>query len=152
MAAHGLKLKDITDVIATMDPLEGAFETLNWIRERSQIIILSDTFEEFARPLMKKLNYPALLCHSLTISPDGAISDYNLRQSDQKKKAIEAFRGLNYRTIAFGDSYNDTAMLKAAHHGFLFCPPDNVVAEFPELPVTRNYDEVKERLQTLLAQ
>ena len=151
MAAHGLKLKDITDVIATMDPLEGAAETLNWIRERNQIIILSDTFEEFARPLMKKLNYPTLLCHSLTIGPDGSISDYNLRQPNQKKNAIKAFKALNYNTVAFGDSYNDTAMLKAADHGFLFCPPANVIKEFPELDVTRNYDELKAKLSALLS-
>ena len=152
MAAHGLKLKDITDVIATMDPMEGAFETLNWIRERYQIIILSDTFDEFARPLMKKLNYPALLCHSLTIAPDGSISDYNLRQANQKKKAIQAFKSLNYRIIAFGDSYNDTAMLKAADHGFLFCPPANVIKEFPELAVTHNYEELREKLTSLLSE
>lgn len=119
---HGLKLKDITEVIETMEPLEGAFETLTWIRERCQIIILSDTFEEFARPLMKKLNYPALLCHSLEIDPSGRIADYKLRQASQKKHAVGAFKGLNYRTIAFGDSYNDTAMLKEADDAFFSAP------------------------------
>lgn len=147
---HGLKLKDITDIISTIEPLDGAFETLNWIRERAQIIILSDTFEEFARPLMKKLNYPALLCHSLVVDSSGKIEDYQLRQANQKKHAIKAFKGLNYTTIAFGDSYNDTAMIKEAHHGFFFCPPDNVIREFPEIEVTRTYDELKNKLGTFI--
>ncbi len=148
---HGLKLKDITDVIATMDPLEGAIETLDWIREQSQIIILSDTFEEFARPLMKKLKFPALLCHSLEVDGAGRITNYCLRQANQKKHAVKAFKGLNYETIAFGDSYNDTAMLKAADAGFFFRPPDNVIKEFPQFDVTRTYDEVKEKLTAFLA-
>lgn len=147
---HGLKLKDITDVIATMEPLEGALETLDWIRERYQIIILSDTFEEFARPLMKKLNYPALLCHSLEIDNSGRIADYRLRQASQKKHAVRAFKGLNYQTIAFGDSYNDTAMLKEADKAFFFRPPDNVIKEFPQFDITRTYEELKAKLSLLL--
>ncbi len=148
---HGLKLKDITDVIATMDPLEGAVETLNWIRERYQIIILSDTFEEFARPLMKKLGYPALLCHSLEIDGTGKIAEYRLRQASHKKHAVRAFKGLNYKTVAFGDSYNDTAMLKEADNAFFFRPPDNVIKEFPEFDVARTYEELKEKLNLFLA-
>jgi phosphoserine/homoserine phosphotransferase len=148
---HNLKLRDITDVIDTIQPLEGAREALDWIRERVQIIILSDTFEEFARPLMKKLGYPVLLCHKLTIDAEGAIADYNLRLKNHKKHAVTALKGLNYRVIAFGDSYNDTAMLKEAHHGFLFRPPENVVREFPELPVTTTYDELTKRITALLA-
>ncbi|MBF0241520.1 MAG: bifunctional phosphoserine phosphatase/homoserine phosphotransferase ThrH [Desulfamplus sp.] len=147
---HSLKLKDITDIIATIEPLDGALEALNWIREQSQIIILSDTFEEFARPLMKKLDYPTLLCHSLVIDDKGKIADYKLRQANQKKQAIKALKGLNYTTIAFGDSYNDTAMLKEAHHGFFFRPPDNVVKEFPEFEITHTYNEVKDKLTALL--
>ncbi|MBF0204865.1 MAG: bifunctional phosphoserine phosphatase/homoserine phosphotransferase ThrH [Desulfamplus sp.] len=147
---HGLKLKDITDIIATIELPDGAWETLHWIRERYQIIILSDTFEEFARPLMKKLNYPALLCHSLIIDSNGRIADYKLRQANQKKHAIKALKGLNYTTIAFGDSYNDTAMLKEADHGFFFRPPDNVIREFPEFDVTNTYDELKTKLEALL--
>ncbi len=147
---HSLKLKDITDIISTVEPLEGALETLNWIRERAQIIILSDTFEEFARPLMKKLNYPALLCHSLVVDSDGKITDYKLRQANQKKQAIKAFKGLNYTTIAFGDSYNDTAMIKEADHGFFFRPPDNVIREFPDFDVIDTYDQLKKKMNFLL--
>lgn len=147
---HGLKLKDITDVIATIEPLQGALETLNWIRERSQIIILSDTFEEFARPLMRKLNYPALFCHSLVVDSEGRIADYKLRQANQKKQAIKAIKGLNYTVIAFGDSYNDTAMLKEADFGFFFRPPENVVKEFPQFEVTNTYSELKTKLSSLL--
>jgi len=150
MDKHGLKLKDITDVIKTIDPLEGAVETLTWIREQTQIIILSDTFEEFARPLMKKLGFPALLCHSLTVDASGRITDYNLRQQNHKKYATRAFKNLNYRVIAFGDSYNDTAMLAEADHGFFFMPPDNVIREFPQFKVTRNYDELKTMIGSLL--
>lgn len=151
METNGLKLKDVTDVIAGMAPLEGALECLDWIRERAQIIILSDTFEEFARPLMQQLKFPALLCHSLEIDTGGRIADYRLRMPDQKKQAVLAFKALNYRTIAFGDSYNDTGMLTSADHGFFFCPPDNVAAEFSQLPITRNYKEVRQMLSGLMA-
>lgn len=140
---HGLKLKDITDVIATIDPLEGAVEFLDWLRATTQVIIVSDTFAEFAGPLMKKLGMPTLFCHSLSIAPDGSVAAYQLRQPDAKRKTVLALKSLNYRVIAFGDSYNDTAMLKEADAGMLFCPPDNVIREFPEFPVTRNYDELK---------
>ena len=150
MGQHGLKLKDITDVIDTIDPIEGAEEALTWIRERTQIIILSDTFEEFARPLMRKLGFPALFCHSLVVDSSGRITDYRLRQHNQKKHAVKAFKGLNYRVIAFGDSYNDTAMLKEADHGFFFMPPDNVVKEFPQFKVTRTYEELKTMIGSLL--
>lgn len=150
LETHGLKLQDITDVIATMEPLEGAIETLDWIREQAQIIILSDTFEEFARPLMKKLGFPTLLCHSLEVASDGRITNYQLRQANQKKHAVKAFKGLNYHTIAFGDSYNDTAMLMEADEGFLYSPPDNVIKEFPQFDVTRNYNELKQKLTALL--
>lgn len=150
MEQHGLKLKDITDVIDTIDPLEGAEDALTWIRERTQIIILSDTFEEFARPLMKKLGFPALFCHSLEVDDSGRITDYKLRQPNQKKHAVKAFKSLNYRVIAFGDSYNDTEMLKEADHGFFFMPPDNVIKEFPQFKVTLNYDELKTMIGSLL--
>lgn len=140
---NGLKLKDITDVIATIDPLEGAVEFLDWIRTTTQTIIVSDTFVEFAGPLMKKLGMPTLFCHSLSIASDGSIAAYNLRQEDAKRKTVLALKSLNFRVIAFGDSYNDTAMLQEADTGILFCPPDNVIEEFPELPVTRNYEELK---------
>ncbi len=150
LSENRLTLKYIQDVIATMDPMPGAVAFIEWVRSVSQIIILSDTFEEFARPLMKKLGWPTLLCHSLSIADDGMIADYNLRQQNQKYNAVKALQTLNYRVVAMGDSYNDIQMLKAADHGVLFRPPDNVVAEFPDLPVTRDYDQLKSKLQELL--
>lgn len=147
---NNLKISDIQRVVATLSPLEGAAEMMNWIREESQIIILSDTFEEFVKPLMKKLNFPALFCHNLTLDPDGNILDYNLRIDNQKKRAVQALRGLNYEVIAFGDSYNDIGMIQEADHGFFFCPPESVITDFPEVAVTRNYEELKKMLKSLL--
>lgn len=140
---HHLKIQDITDVIATMAPFDGAVEFVDWMRSRSQLIVLSDTFIQFAKPLMKKLGFPTLLCHTLTIDPDGRISNYNLRQSRAKRQTVLALKTLYYKVIAFGDSYNDTDMLKEADKGFLFRPPQNVIDEFPEFPVTRTYEELK---------
>lgn len=145
-----LKIQDIKNVIATIDPLEGALDMLNWIREQSQIIILSDTFEEFAKPLMAKLNYPALLCHNLTIDTQGNITNYNIRIDNQKKKAVKALKGLNYHVIAFGDSYNDIGMIQEANQGFFFNPPDSVIKDFPDIPVTKNYQELKTMIGMLL--
>ncbi len=145
-----LKIQDIKNVISTLDPLDGALETLNWIREKSQIIILSDTFEEFAKPLLAKLNFPTLLCHNLTIDDQGNINDYNLRIKNQKKEAVKALQGVNYHVIAFGDSYNDTDMIKQADQGFFFRPPDSVVTDFPDIPVTQTYQELKTMINTLL--
>ncbi|MBC2705074.1 bifunctional phosphoserine phosphatase/homoserine phosphotransferase ThrH [Desulfobacula sp.] len=147
---NNLKIQDIRDVIATLEPLEGALEALNWIREESQIVLLSDTFEEFAKPLMAKLNYPVLLCHSLTIDKEGNITDYNLRIDQQKKEAVKALKGLNYHVIAFGDSYNDIKMIQEADQGFFFNPPDSVITDFPEISVTRNYSELKIMIGSLL--
>ncbi len=147
---HNLKIQDIREVIATLEPLEGAVEMLTWIREQSQIIILSDTFEEFAKPLMAKLNFPALLCHNLTIDKQGNVTDYNIRIDDQKKRAVKALKELNYEVIAFGDSYNDIGMITEADQGFFFSPPDSVVTDYPEIPVTRNYRELKTMISSLL--
>lgn len=147
---NNLKIQDIQAVIATLDPLEGAVDTLDWIRETSQIIILSDTFEEFAKPLMKKLKFPALFCHSLTLDSQGNITDYNLRIDDQKRRAVKALQGLNYEVIAFGDSYNDIGMIQQANNGFFFKPPESCVADFPDVPVTQTYAELKTMLKTLL--
>ncbi|WP_319524654.1 bifunctional phosphoserine phosphatase/homoserine phosphotransferase ThrH [uncultured Desulfosarcina sp.] len=141
--ANGLKLKDITDVIATMNPLPGAREFLDGLRARTQVIIVSDTYVEFARPLMEKLGWPTLLCHSLTIDDSGAIAGYTLRQKDGKRKVVQAFKSLNYRVVAMGDSYNDVTMLKEADKGILFRPPQNVIDEFPQFPVTTNYEELQ---------
>ena len=147
---HNLKLKDIQNVIATMEPLEGAVAFLNWLRSETQIIIVSDTYIEFAMPLMKKLMWPTLLCHSLDIDESGAIVGYRLRQKNAKKNTIRALSGLNYQTIGMGDSYNDIAMLKAADHGILFCPPQNVRNEFPEFPVCTNYPQLTSLLKKIL--
>lgn len=138
-----ITLAQIQDVIAGMGLLDGADEFLGWLRERFQVVILSDTFYEFAMPLMKLLGYPTLLCHKLVADENGMVSGYRLRMQDSKRQAVKAFRALNFRTVAAGDSYNDTTMLAEAHAGILFRPPDNVVEEFPQFPVTRTYDELK---------
>jgi phosphoserine/homoserine phosphotransferase len=150
LAEHNLKIKDITDVIGTMDPLEGALDFLNWLRERTQVIIVSDTFVQFAGPLMAKLGWPTLFCHTLAIKPDGEVTGYHLRQDDSKRHTILAMRNLNFSTIALGDSYNDITMLKEADQGILFRPPANVIEDYPELPVTQGYDELKEKIGSIL--
>ncbi|MBM4385641.1 MAG: bifunctional phosphoserine phosphatase/homoserine phosphotransferase ThrH [Deltaproteobacteria bacterium] len=139
----GFGLADIQAVIATMSPLPGAREFLDWLRARMQVVILSDTFNQFAQPLMKQLGWPTLFCHDLVTNAAGRIGDYRLRQPDAKRQSVIALRSLNFRTIAAGDSYNDTRMLGEADHGVLFCPPDNVIREFPQFPVTRTYDELR---------
>jgi len=141
---HKLGLPDIQEVIAEMGPLPGAREFLDWLRERFQVVILSDTFYEFAMPLMKQIGYPALLCHKLEVDAAGVVRNYVLRQPDAKRESVKAFKSLHFKTIAAGDSYNDTAMLAEAHAGILYRPPQNVIDEFPQYPVTRNYDEFAE--------
>ncbi len=150
LAANGIKLKEITDVIDTMQPLPGARDFLDWLRARTQVIVVSDTYVQFARPLMEKLGWPTLLCHTLSIDENGAIADYHLRQPDGKRKAVEAFKTLNYDVLAMGDSYNDIAMLKAANHGVLFRPPQNVIDAYPQFPVTTAYEELKGVFEKLL--
>jgi len=149
--ANNLKLKDIMDVISGVDPLEGAAEFVEWIRSNYQLIIVSDTFNQFAQPLMKKMGWPTIFCHSLIVDDSGKVTGYKLRQADAKRKTVNALRSLDYRVIAFGDSYNDIGMLQAADQGILFSPPDNVVAEYPEFPVTRNYDELKKLILASVA-
>ena len=141
---HNLKLNDIQAVIETLSPLDGAQEFLRWLKSEFQVIILSDTFYQFAGPLMKQLDYPTLLCHKLIVEADGEISGYKLRQQDQKTKAVKALQGLNLQVISAGDSYNDTGMLQQADAGILFCPPENVIREFPQFPVATDYDQFKE--------
>ena len=136
---NGLKLADIQEVIGTLAPLDGAQAFLDELRSITQVVILSDTFEEFAAPLMRQLAWPALLCHRLEIDGEGRVANYRLRQRDQKRRAVAAFRGLNYNVIAVGDSYNDTTMLGEADTGFLFRPPDSVRAEFPQFESTGEY-------------
>ncbi|MAC47341.1 MAG: bifunctional phosphoserine phosphatase/homoserine phosphotransferase ThrH [Oceanospirillum sp.] len=141
---NGLKLPDIQAVIAELEPLEGAKEFVEWLRERFQLVILSDTFYEFAAPLMKQLGYPTLLCHKLEVDEEGRITDYTLRQRDPKRQSVRAFQLLNYRVIAAGDSYNDTTMLAQAEEGILFHAPDNVIAEFPQFPAVHSYEDLKD--------
>ena len=139
---HGLKLSDITDVIATMSPYPGAVDFLDWLRRRHQVVILSDTFAELAMPLMQQLGRPTLFCHNLVAEGDHLV-DYRLRLPDQKRASVRAFAALGFDTLAMGDSYNDTAMLTTARVGILFRPPQRVVDEFPELPVVQSYDEAR---------
>ncbi len=141
---HGLTLRDIQSVIAAMGPLPGAREFIDWLRERSQVIILSDTFYQFAAPLMRQLDHPCLFCHTLTLDRAQRITGYRLRIQDGKRRAVEALRSLNFRVAAAGDSYNDTSMLAAADAGILFRPPQNVIDEFPQFPVTHTYDELRD--------
>lgn len=140
---RGLRLADLQAVIRRMGPLDGAREFLDWLRSVHQVIILSDTFYEFAAPLMEQLGYPTLFCNALVVDADGRVRDYRLRLPDGKRKAVMALKLLNLDVIAAGDSYNDTTMLAEADAGILFRPPDNVVREFPQFPVTRTYAELR---------
>jgi phosphoserine / homoserine phosphotransferase len=143
LAQHQLKLADIQDVIKGMGPMAGAKDFLDDLRSRYQVLILSDTFYEFAQPLMKQLAWPTLLCHKLEVDAEGVVQRHVLRQPDQKRHAVNALRGLNFQVIAAGDSYNDTGMLMAAHAGFFIHPPESITKQFPQFPVTRSYAELK---------
>lgn len=139
---HRLRLADIQQVIASMGPLEGAKAFLDDLRARYQVFILSDTFYEFSEPLMRQLDRPTLLCHRLEVDPQGRVRNYRLRMPDQKRAAVQALRSLNFQVIAAGDSYNDTAMLGAAHAGFFIHAPEAIARQFPQFPVTTNYAEL----------
>ncbi len=143
---NGLKLKDIKDVIATLKPLAGAKEYVEWAKAKAELIILSDTYYEFAGPLMEQLGNPTLWCHSLETNEEGFISNYKIRIPDPKRRAIIAFKDLNFKVFAVGDSYNDTTMLKEAHQGILFKSPENIQKEFPQFPAFSTYDELKNYL------
>ena len=130
-------------MIATLEPLEGAVEFVDWLRERFQVIILSDTFYEFSQPLMRQLGFPTLFCHKLVTDESGRVVDYQLRQKDPKRQSVLALKTLYYRIIAAGDSYNDTTMLSEADAGILFHAPDNVIAEFPQFPAVHTFDDLK---------
>ena len=145
---EGLGIADIQKVIAGMRPLDGAPAFLDWLRTRAQVIILSDTFMQFAQPLMAQLGHPALFCNALDIDDAGRIRDYALRIADGKRKAVMALKLLNFRIVAAGDSYNDTTMLDEADRGILFRPPDNVIRDFPQFPVTQTYDELRAAFET----
>jgi phosphoserine/homoserine phosphotransferase len=140
---NGLQLAEIRQVIEGMAPLPGAIEFLAWLRQRSQVIVLSDTFYQFAAPLMRQLLWPTLFCNHLTIDDDGQIAGYRLRQVDQKREAVKALHKLNFKIIAAGDSYNDTSMLNEADRGILFRPPDSVAREFSQYPVTHDYEQLR---------
>jgi len=144
----GLTIDDITDVIEGMQPLDGAVEFLDWLRSNWQVIILSDTFSQFAGPMMDKLGRPTLFCHTLEIDEDSRrIADWTIRLEDQKCRTVEALRAMNFNVIASGDSYNDTTMLAAANAGILINPPQNVADEFPQYPVATNYTELRDAIQ-----
>jgi phosphoserine/homoserine phosphotransferase len=140
---HGLKLHDIQDVIAQIRPLPGATDFISWVKERTQLIVVSDTFIQFADPLMKQLGRPTLFCHTLVMDDTNRIIDFTLRQPDPKRRTVEALQGLKYQVIAMGDSYNDISMLKQADVGILFRPPQNVINDYPQFPVVTDYEELK---------
>jgi len=143
---HGLGIAEIQQVIAGLHPLDGAKDFLDWARTRFQVAILSDTFYDFAQPLMAQLGYPLIFCHNLDIDEHGRIVGYNIRMANQKAAAVHAFQNLNFTVFAAGDSYNDTGMLLAADQGFLFNPPAKVMEEFPQLPVVTDYEQLKSQL------
>jgi len=140
---NGLGLNEIQEVIATLSPLEGARDFIDWLRERFQVVILSDTFYEFAQPLMRQLGFPTLLCHKLEVDANGRVTDYKLRQANPKRQAVVGFKSMYYRTIAAGDSYNDTTMLAEADAGILFHAPQNVIDEFPQFPAVQDFESLK---------
>ena len=150
LAENNLKLADIQEVISSLEPLPGAKDFLDELRILTQVIILSDTFEEFAQPLMRQLGWPALFCHRLEVAADGSVTGYRLRQENQKQKAVAAFKGLNYRILAAGDSFNDTAMLAEADAGFLFHAPENIRAQFPQFPAFDEYSHLLAALRAAL--
>ena len=140
---NGLGLNEIQEVIATLSPLDGAKDFVDWLRERFQVVILSDTFYEFAQPLMRQLGFPTLLCHKLEVDKAGKVTDYKLRQANPKRQAVVGFKSMYYRTIAAGDSYNDTTMLAEADAGILFHAPQNVIDEFPQFPAVQDFESLK---------
>ena len=151
LAQHKLGLPDIQKVIGEMGPMDGARAFLDQLREDYEVIILSDTFYEFAHPLMRQLAWPTLFCHSLEADASGMLVNYHLRMPDQKREAVKRFKELNFTVVAAGDSYNDTAMLGEAHAGILFHPPENVVREFPQFPVTRDFDALRREIDGAFA-
>jgi len=147
---HGLTLPAIYDAIRDLEPLPGAVEFTQWLTARSTLIILSDTFSQFAAPLMAKLGNPTLFCHELNVDANGRILDYCLRQQDQKRKAVEAFKALNFEIIAAGDSYNDLSMIQSADHGIFFRPPQSLIEAYPETPVATTHAELRARIEAVL--
>jgi phosphoserine/homoserine phosphotransferase len=150
MQKHKLGYNELNAAAKGLKPLDGAAEFLNWLRQRCQVAIISDTFYELAGPLLEKLEYPMTLCHRLDVSSDGRIRDYFLRQKDPKRHSVKAFQSLNYQVIAAGDSYNDISMLEQAEDGIFFKPARRVVEDYPEYPIANNYTELSEMIVALL--
>ncbi len=150
LSKRGIGIADIQAVIATLEPLDGAVDFMRWLTSQTRAIILSDTFEQFARPLMLKLGSPTLFCHDLVISPNGFVTDYKLRVDDQKRKTVEAFKALNFKVFSTGDSYNDLSMLRAADRAVMYRPTSKFAAENPDLPVATNYDELKDTFERFM--
>ncbi|HUZ16766.1 MAG TPA: bifunctional phosphoserine phosphatase/homoserine phosphotransferase ThrH [Spirochaetia bacterium] len=150
LRANGLRLGDIQEVIAGLSPLDGALAFLGSLREMTQVIILSDTFSEFASPLMRTLGWPTLFCNSLVVSPDGSIEGYTLRQKEGKRRAVEALQSIGYTVVAAGDSYNDLSMLKQADRGVLFRAPDSIRKEFSDFPAVDEYAELLDEISSVL--
>ena len=147
---YGLTLRDVQNVISLLKPLPGALEFVDWLRTKAQFIVVSDTFSEFADPLLRQIGRPTLFCHHLTTDAEGNITDYNLRQTEGKMHVVEAMQSLNYKVIAIGDSYNDISMLRKADLGILYNPPQNVADEHPDLKVVKTYASLKRIILQLI--
>lgn len=147
---HGITIKDIQKVIALLELMPGALEFVNWLHGRVQMVVVSDTFREFADPLLEKIGWPVLFCHHLTIDKEGNITDFNLRQTEAKKRVVEALQNLNFKVIALGDSYNDISMLRKAEHGILYRPPQNVIDDNPDISVVNSYSQLKHLVTEIL--
>jgi phosphoserine/homoserine phosphotransferase len=149
---HGITISDIQKVISLLELMPGALDFVNWLHGKAQLIVVSDTFREFADPLLEKIGWPVLFCHHLTIDRDGNITDFNLRQTEAKRMVVEAMQNLNYKVIAIGDSYNDVSMLRKAEYGILYQPPQNVIIDHNDLKVVTSYSQLKHIISGLLDQ
>jgi phosphoserine/homoserine phosphotransferase len=147
---HGITIKDIQKVIALLELMPGALDFVNWLHGKVQMVVVSDTFREFADPLLEKIGWPVLFCHHLTIDKEGNITDFNLRQTEAKKRVVEALQNLNFKVIALGDSYNDISMLRKAEHGILYKPPQNVIDDNPDISVVNSYSQLKHLVMEIL--
>jgi len=147
---HGITINDIQKVISLLELMPGALDFINWLHGRVQMVVVSDTFREFADPLLEKIGWPVLFCHHLTIDKDGNITDFNLRQTEAKKKVVEALQNLNFKVIAIGDSYNDITMLRQAEHGILYRPPQNVIDDNQDIKAVASYSQLKHLVSEIL--
>lgn len=147
---HGLGIKEIQETIAKIDPLPGAKEFLDDLRTYTNAVVLSDTFEQFAKPLMEKLNWPTLLCNELEIADDGEITGFNMRVKDSKLTTVKCFQQMGYDTIASGDSFNDLGMIQASKAGFLFCTTDQIKKDYPQIPALETYDELLAEIKKVI--